>query len=386
MEKEEITQLNKLQKAEDIDEKNENSDLNLSKPSLFLNNEIDQLIIPENSEKTPASEAIISSPSTENSPDDDEWLDIMGSGNFKKLVIKKGNGHETRPEKGDRVTVRLSCFVNDKLVEEQENLQVIVGDMDVIQGLDLVFCLMEKDEVAKVKIPPKLAYGKLGRSPEIPPESELEYEVHLKDVQPVDHNSLSVSERLNLGDEKRARGNFFYERSEYLEAIFCYGRSAEYLEGVRDSSGSTPEESQKVVDMIVKVYNNMAASHLKLGAYQAALKAVESVLNIQPKNVKALFRKAKILGAQGSTDEAINCLKVAISMEPDTKVLQSELIKLKNQKRKEEESQRAMYKRMFPQSEPKKVNSFSKALKLSAITAGMTAIVAGMVAFKYLQS
>ncbi|GFS80214.1 peptidyl-prolyl cis-trans isomerase FKBP8 [Trichonephila clavipes] len=91
-------------------------------------------------------------------------------------------------------------------------------------------------------------------------------------------------------------------------------------------SGMSTEESQAILDMRIKVHNNMAAAHLKLSAYSAGLHSVELVLKVQPKNVKALFRKAMILGAQGLTEEAIVCLRFAASLEPDTKLLFSVLM------------------------------------------------------------
>jgi len=134
--------------------------------------------------------------------------------------------------------------------------------------------------------------------------------------------------------KKRSRGNFFYGRGEYIDAIHCYERAGDYLDGVRNCSESTPELLQEVVNMRLKVYNNTAACHLKLSAYGAALKSVESVLKVQPNNVKALYRKGKILGIKGSTDEAIACMIRAAMLEPETKVIQSELMKLRNRRKK----------------------------------------------------
>lgn len=49
----------------------------------------------------------------------------------------------------------------------------------------------------------------------------------------------------------------------------------------------------------MKVYNNLALAQLKISAYQAALKSVDTVLKCQPNNAKALFRKGKVLFANG---------------------------------------------------------------------------------------
>ncbi|KAF8795241.1 peptidyl-prolyl cis-trans isomerase FKBP8-like [Argiope bruennichi] len=317
---------------------------------------------------------------------EDEWIDITGSGNFKKKVIEKGLGPDTRPKHGDRVTADIFFYVNGTLFEEHQDVKLIVGDLDMMQGIDMVLCLIETKEKAKVIIPSKLAYGNKGRLPEVPPDAEIECDIEVKEVESLDLDSLSLSEKLKLGNDKRLRGNYFYERGEFIEAIHCYERAVEYLDAIHDCSGVSAEQSQEIVDMRIKVYNNMAASHMKLSAYSAALKSVELVLKVQPKNVKALFRKAKILGAQGSTDEAIMCLRLAANLEPETKIIQVELSKYKSKKKREEESQKAMYQRMFPQSVPQKSSSFSKALKWSMVTGGVLALAVGMAAYRQYHS
>ena len=44
----------------------------------------------------------------------------------------------------------------------------------------------------------------------------------------------------------------------------------------------------------LKALNNMAAAQIKLAAYDAVLVSVRCVLECQPDNVKALFRKGKV--------------------------------------------------------------------------------------------
>jgi hypothetical protein len=44
----------------------------------------------------------------------------------------------------------------------------------------------------------------------------------------------------------------------------------------------------------LKVYNNLAASQMKIQAFDSALSSVENVLRCEPNNIKALFRKGKV--------------------------------------------------------------------------------------------
>jgi hypothetical protein len=57
-------------------------------------------------------------------------------------------------------------------------------------------------------------------------------------------------------------------------------------------------ELRSLMEECLKVYNNLAAAQMKIKAYDAALQAVENVLRCQPNNVKAVFRKGKVLVLQ----------------------------------------------------------------------------------------
>lgn len=49
-------------------------------------------------------------------------------------------GRETRPEQGDIINVRYEGKLDDgTIVDKHENLQMILGDADVIQGIMLCF-------------------------------------------------------------------------------------------------------------------------------------------------------------------------------------------------------------------------------------------------------
>lgn len=58
----------------------------------------------------------------------------------------------------------------------------------------------------------------------------------------------------------------------------------------------TCEEEEELLQLKVKCLNNLAASQLKLDHYRAALRSCSQVLEHQPDNIKALFRKGKVGG------------------------------------------------------------------------------------------
>jgi len=61
---------------------------------------------------------------------------------------------------------------------------------------------------------------------------------------------------------------------------------------------------------------------MKISAYDTALQSVEHVLRCQPNNVKALFRKGKILDTKGDTNAAVPILQKAATLDPDSRAIQ----------------------------------------------------------------
>lgn len=80
----------------------------------------------------------------------------------------------------------------------------------------------------------------------------------------------------------------------------------------------TCEEEEQLLQLKVKCLNNLAASQLKLDHYRAALRSCSQVLEHQPDNIKALFRKGKVRCRQpmpapglGSPEPSVQIPKVA---------------------------------------------------------------------------
>ncbi|XP_044736568.1 peptidyl-prolyl cis-trans isomerase FKBP8 [Chrysoperla carnea] len=330
---------------------------------------------------------------------EDEWFDVLGSGCLKKKIIKEGLGSETRPQRTDVCTIRLiGKLENGTIVEEFDKLKVQVGDLEVVQGIDLVLPLMNVGEVCLVEIEPRLAYGDEGRLPDIPPNSKITYEIELFECEPeAELEKIPVLIRKKIGNKKRERGNWWYARNESNYAIQCYRRALDYLDDVEGGITEPTEDGdlkptdsdlQDLLEDRMKVYNNMAAAQMTLQAYDAALKCVDNVLLCQPQNVKALFRKAKILISKHNPEEARVILKKAFSIDPSNVAIQKELRKLIAIEQKARERERNMAKLMLQttnnESNKQSRNKKSKSMLLWAPIIGMVAVgIAAITAYKF---
>lgn len=65
----------------------------------------------------------------------EEWMDILGNGQLKKRVIKKGE-KEAQPQRGDICTVKIVGRLDDgSVVEEYDDMTIQIGDLEVVQVL-----------------------------------------------------------------------------------------------------------------------------------------------------------------------------------------------------------------------------------------------------------
>lgn len=318
------------------------------------------------------------------------WADILGSGQLKKKTLKHGTPN-TRPVTSAICTINMSGQLsNGNTVDVHENFKFQLGDLEVIQGIDLIVALMDVGEVSQIEIGPRFAYGSMGNGKDIPKESTLLYTVELLAVEKEkDLEDYSLEERIIVGNLKRERGNYWYSRCDYPSSIQCYRRALEYLDTENETETDSPDKLQEVLDDRLKVYNNMAAAQMKIEAYDAALKSVEHVLRCQKDNVKAIYRKAKIVTELGKVTEAISLLERALHLDPSSKIIQQDLMRLQAKQKSDVAKERSLYKKMFQLNDPptpaasKDQSKIKLAVPWTLMIGAVTAFVASYVTYRY---
>ena len=115
----------------------------------------------------------------------------------------------------------------------------------------------------------------------------------------------------------------------------------------RKKSRCTPEEQSKVDKLYMASVSNLALTHLKLGRPSEAIQCASRVLQFEPQNTKAMFRRAKGRLQLGLLDEAAADLNAILAITPgdtDTLVARSELATLLASSK---EKEKLMFKKMF---------------------------------------
>lgn len=226
----------------------------------------------------------------------------------------------------------------------------------------MAIALMDIGEVAEITIASRFAYGEIGLpAKNIPSNATIIYTIELLSAAEEDDlETKSYESRKSIGNKKRTRGNFFFERQDFNLAIQLYRRALEYLDETEGGitkptvTGELEPTNAQLQDLLedrIKVYNNLAQAQMKIQAFDAALKSIETVLACQPNNVKALFRKAKILENKAQVENAIMLMRKAATLEPDNKLIQNELSKLILKSKKEARNEKDLYQKMLGQAQ-----------------------------------
>lgn len=108
-----------------------------------------------------------------------------------KEVITPGAEDAARPEKGKRIVVHYTGWLNengipgrkfDSSVDRGTPFVFVVGVGQVISGWDEGLMSMKVKEKARLFIPSALGYGARGAGAVIPPNSDLIFDVELLEI------------------------------------------------------------------------------------------------------------------------------------------------------------------------------------------------------------
>ena len=187
-----------------------------------------------------------------------------------------------------------------------------------------------------------------------------------------------VEKNIARAQALKEEGNAAFKGGDYKKAMAAYHQIFLYVHGYSLSSGgssgasgipgqtTTPvsaEEMKVIKELKLVHFNNLAMCYLKLEPpnIQKAKTACTKALEIEPLNVKALFRRGKCYAQLNALDEAKDDLSRVIELQPDNVEAKRELQKLKGAfaslRKKEQKKFAGLFDRMQADQEMERKES-----------------------------
>ena len=286
---------------------------------------------------------------------------------FKGFFLSPSSSDGLMQEDGGE----LDVHAKEEPFEEWRKQRFQIGESDTIPGLELSLRHARVNEIFRVKISSKFAYGSGGRvaisavsSGEhmtqicvIPPNSDLEYEVEVIEHEGVfgsknnNNNNQSVLKSAALEEVllRKECGNRWFSFQDYAKAGRAYSKGTQVAQSYLNSGAGGEGEDvgeKELVESMIACLNNLSACYISTGDNFKAKEVCTRVLEMDSSNVKALLRAARSSLVLHDYEECEVCLNRVLEIEPDNLLAPKELQKLKKAKDEYRKSSNNMAKKM----------------------------------------
>ena len=142
----------------------------------------------------------------------------------------------------------------------------------------------------------------------------------------------------------KERAGQLFGQQRYKQAKRALKSAVAYLER---QPNATAEEHERANEIVLACQLNIAACALKLNRNAAALEACDAALAIDPRNIKALFRRALACIQLCQWDEADSALRAAVAIDPNNAAVREEIRRMGVRRREHADKERAMFVSLF---------------------------------------
>ena len=276
-------------------------------------------------------------------------------------VVKKTLEDSTEwrtANEGATVTLRYRATLPDGTVFDEavegSEAEVVVDDEQVPEGLDLALMKMKQGERALVTISDAaLAFGAAGhkgRLAEVPAgAAPITYDVTVVTLKAAKEKwEMEGQEKVDAARAAKDKGNDAYKAGRLERAARLYARAVDIVGESDYGADKDPADVRAAVKELRKTaWLNLAAVELKQQRWADAAKHAGKVLELDPANVKALYRRAQALVGLQELLEAERDVKAALLADPESRDLLALDKRVKALIRQLNKKEAGLYKSMF---------------------------------------
>eukprot|EP00253_Pinus_taeda_P010513 PITA_10513 len=213
---------------------------------------------------------------------------------------------------------------------------------------------MKKGEIAIVTIFPEYGYKDTQTQRDlavVPPHSTLIYEIELISfIKEKESWDMDTAEKIEAAGKKKEDGNALFRAGKYLRASKKYDKailSGSAAKCIEYDNAFSEDQKQQTKALKVTCNLNNAACNLKLKEYREAAKLCSKVLEVDSKNVKALYRRAQAYIETADLDQAESGLKKALEIDPSNRDVNMEYKTLKEKQKEYNKEEAKLFGNMF---------------------------------------
>ncbi|MBA0647457.1 hypothetical protein Goklo_015334 [Gossypium klotzschianum] len=279
-----------------------------------------------------------------------------------KKILKEGEGYD-RPYNGTMVQVKLIGKLEDGMIfvkkgHDEGSFEFKVDEGQVIDGLEKTVKTMKKGEHALTTVQPEYAFGSSESQQElavVPANSTVYYEVELVSfVKEKESWEMNAPEKIEASGKKKEEGNVLFTAGNIERASKRYEKAVRYIE--HDYSFNHEEQQQSKLLKVTCNLNN-AACQLKLKDYKQAEELCTKVLELESRNVKALYRRAQAYIQLVDLDLAEADIKKALEIDPGNRELKMGYRVLKEKMREYKKKDAQFYGNIFAKMNLQQANA-----------------------------
>lgn len=159
-----------------------------------------------------------------------------------------------------------------------------------------------------------------------------------------DTRKLKFDDRMKLVVSNKAEATELFKDGNTEHAAMRYAKALNHCDSFFDLNDDQKAEVKKTK---AALYNNMAMCYLKLEKWHKARENCRYVLELEPDNVKALYRRAQTYSEEKNWDEAEADIKKALELSPDDKAVARLSAVCAKGKKKEKDKAKKTFGKMF---------------------------------------
>lgn len=294
----------------------------------------------------------------------EKMTNVIESGKIKKRILREGYGLVV-PDLAE-VTINYNAYIEfnpdpfDSTYIRKKPFKFRLNSGQTLPGLDFAISTMKINEKSQFLIAAEFAYGKFGCLDRIPPDSDVLFEVELKNIcnsgPAVTYTSLDEETRKTFDEIRKYalalcdKGNELYSRKAYKKAIKEYNVAIAKLLKCQLADYN---EQEKQAKLLLRLYTNLAVTNMQIKEPRKVCTACNEIYRMTKGTslkvpAKVFFNNAKSLIQLGDFYLAEKRLLQAQKLEPTNAEISKEIKYLEETKKihlkRETELAKAMLK------------------------------------------